>query len=92
MGVSVLAMGADNLWHLRQGFGAYLQARGVERLNDFVQVVEGRLTHAGSTGDLVDGRMGIAEVQGGRLPALASPLGGLQVRPDLPLVARGPAA
>jgi hypothetical protein len=70
VGVSVLAMGAATARYLRQSFGAYLQARGVERLNDFVQV-EGRLTHAGSTGDLVDGRMGIAEVQGGHLPALA---------------------
>ena len=57
VGVSVLAMGAVTAWHLRQGFGAYLQARDVERLNSFVQVVEDRLTQAGSADDLVEGRL-----------------------------------
>ena len=57
VGASVLAMGAVTVWNLRQGFGAYLKARDVERLNSFVQVVEDHLAQAGSVDDLMAGRV-----------------------------------
>ena len=50
--LSVLAMGGLTAWNLRQGFGAYLQARDLERLDAFVALVADRLAQAdASTAD-----------------------------------------
>lgn len=46
--LSVLAMGGLTAWNLRQGFGAYLQARDLERLDKFVALVTERMAK-GST-------------------------------------------
>lgn len=49
VGVSVLAMGGVTAWNLREGFSAYLQARDIERLDKFVELIVLRLDQAGST-------------------------------------------
>ena len=51
-----------------------------------------RSRHSGGSGLGLAICVAIAEAHGGRLQALASRLGGLQVRLDLPLNARRPAA
>lgn len=47
VGASVLAMGEVTAWNLRQGFGAYLQAQDVERLECFVAVAGAQIEKAG---------------------------------------------
>lgn len=54
--VSVLAMGGVSAWHLEQGFGAYLQARDMERLDKFVAVVQAAVTEPGGVDALQDRR------------------------------------
>ncbi len=44
---SVLALGSFTAWNLREGFGAYLQARDVERLDLLVQVLVQDIERAG---------------------------------------------
>jgi two-component system sensor histidine kinase BaeS len=44
---SVLAMGSVTAWNLGQGFSAYLQARDLERLENFVAQVTAKLAAAG---------------------------------------------
>lgn len=46
--VSVLALGSFMAWNLRQGFSAYLQARDVERLELFVQILAQDIQLSGS--------------------------------------------
>jgi two-component system sensor histidine kinase BaeS len=46
VGASVLAMGGVTAWNLGQGFSAYLQARDLERLDQFVQIVAEQLGQA----------------------------------------------
>ena len=57
VGASVLAMGSVSAWHLRQGFGTYLQARDVERLDKFVAVVAGSVQEAGGITALEERRV-----------------------------------
>ena len=47
---SVLAMGALTAWNLREGFGAYLQARDLERLDAFVELAAKRIERNGAQG------------------------------------------
>lgn len=44
--LSVLSMGGLTAWNLRQGFSAYLQARDIERLDTFVDLVASRMAGA----------------------------------------------
>lgn len=47
VGTTVLAMGGVSAWHLGQGFGTYLQARDLEKLDKFVLVVADSVREAG---------------------------------------------
>ncbi len=53
--LSVLAMGGLTAWNLRQGFGAYLQARDLERLDKFAVLVTSRLAQAGASTQMPSG-------------------------------------
>lgn len=57
VGTSVLAMGGVSAWHLGQGFGAYLQARDMERLEKFVVVAEVALATQGGVEAVQDRRI-----------------------------------
>ena len=57
VGASVLAMGSVSAWQLGQGFGTYLQARDVERLDKFVAVVANSVQEAGGIGALEERRV-----------------------------------
>ena len=57
VGASVLAMGGVSAWHLGQGFGNYLQARDLERLDRFVLVVASSLQEAGGLAALEERRL-----------------------------------
>ncbi len=50
--LSVLSMGGLTAWNLRQGFGAYLQARDAERLDRFAALVALNLADARQGGTL----------------------------------------
>ncbi len=47
--LSVLAMGGLTAWNLREGFGAYLQARDLERLDRFAALVADRMAQDGAS-------------------------------------------
>ncbi len=57
VGASVLAMGGVSAWHLGQGFGTYLQARDLERLDKFVLVVADSVREAGGITALQERRV-----------------------------------
>lgn len=57
VGASVLAMGGVSAWHLGQGFGIYLQARDLERLDKFVLVVADSVREAGGITALQERRV-----------------------------------
>jgi two-component system, OmpR family, sensor histidine kinase BaeS len=54
---SVLAMGAVSAWHLREGFGAYLQARDLERLDRFVAIATDSVRASGGISALQERRV-----------------------------------
>lgn len=55
--VAVLAMGAVLAWNLRNGFTDFLAARDVERLEQFVTLVEGSAEQAGGSDALTQRRL-----------------------------------
>lgn len=55
--VAALAMGAVLAWNLRNGFSDFLAARDVERLEQFVTLVEGSAEQAGGSDALTQRRL-----------------------------------
>jgi two-component system, OmpR family, sensor histidine kinase BaeS len=50
--LTVLAMGGLVAWNLKRGFSDYLEARELDRLRRFAEVLEGRLAGAGAAQDV----------------------------------------
>ena len=85
--LAVVAMGAIMAWNLRNGFADYLAARDLERLEQFVAVVERRIVQSGGMEAIQQRRLDMrdllrefSEQEGGVREA--SPQGGESPPPD----------
>ena len=60
--VAVLAMGSAMAWSLRNGFIDYLAARDLDRLGQFVVLVEQRIASAGGLDALYQGQLAMRDI------------------------------